>query len=134
MLTQVPKRKQRQIGRALKAIFAQESAAEAKVKAHRFSEEHRKSLPQAVNVLQRGLGDSLTYCQYPEKHWRSIRTNNPLERLLREVKRRLRVVGAFPNVDSAVMLATARLKWTEESTWSQRRYLDMEAESQAAVA
>jgi len=134
VLTQVPKRKQRQIGRAMKAIFAQESEAEAKAKAHRFAEEHAKMLPQAVRVLQRGMKDAVTYYNYPEKHWRNIRTNNPLERLLREVKRRLKVVGAFPNVESAVMLATARLKWTEESTWSQRRYLDMDAETQVEVA
>ena len=53
---------------------------------------------------------------------------------VREVKRRLKVVGTFPNVESALMLATARLKWTQESTWSQKRYLGMSEDQGEAVA
>ena len=47
---------------------------------------------------------------FPEEHWRRIRTNNPLERLLREIRRRTRVVGAFPDDQSALNLAAARLR------------------------
>jgi len=134
ILTKVPKRKQHQIARALKAIFAQESYDEARVKAKQFMDRHQKSLPAAVRVLRRGLEESLTYFRYPEKHWVRIRTNNPLERLLREVKRRLKVVGTFPDVESALTLATARLKWTQEVTWSQKRYLNMEPQTEDGVA
>lgn len=62
---------------------------------------------------------------YPREHWRSIRTNNPLERLMREIRRRTRVVGAFPDGDSAVMLAGARLRHVSGTKWGLRRYLDM---------
>ncbi len=134
VLTRVPKRKQKQVARAIEAIFAQESFDEAEAKARRFIAEHEKTLPGAVKILRSGLGEALTYYQYPETHWSRIRTNNPLERLLREVKRRLKVVGTFPDVESALMLATARLKWTQETTWSQKRYLCMSEEQSGAVA
>ena len=90
---------------------------EAEAKARRFIGEHERALSSATKVLREGLSDALTFYQYPSQHWPRIRTNNPLERLLREVKRRLKVVGSFPDVESALMLATARLKWTQESTW-----------------
>ena len=107
---------------------------EARAKAKQFTDHYQKSLPAAVRVLKKGLEESLTYFRYPAKHWSRIRTNNPLERLLREVKRRLKVVSVFPDVESALMLATARLKWTQERTWSQKRYLGMEPESGEGVA
>ena len=87
-----------------------------------------------MRTLRQGLREALTYYQFPEAHWTRIRTNNPLERLLREVKRRLKVVDTFPDVESALMLATARLKWTQESTWSQKRYLAMSEDQAGAVA
>lgn len=133
VLTQVPRKKQKSVAAALKAIFAQESETEARAKAARFMEQNAKRLPQAVKTLRGGLSDALTYYRYPEGHWRRIRTNNPLERLLLEVKRRLKVVGAFPDPESALMLAVARLKWMQESQWGSRRYLDMEGDEMAAA-
>ena len=61
----------------------------------------------------------------PAKHWRKIRTNNALERLLREIRRRTRVVGVFPDGESALNLAAARLRYMAGSAWSTRRYLNM---------
>jgi len=69
--------------------------------------------------------ETLTYYKYPEPYWVRIRTNNAMERLLKEVRRRTRVVGAFPDGKSALMLATARVRWVSERRWSDRRYLDM---------
>ncbi len=54
--------------------------------------------------------ETLTYYAFPAEHWRRIRTNNPLERILREIRRRTRVVGAFPDGQSALKLAAARLR------------------------
>ena len=68
----------------------------------------------------------LTYYAFPEEHWRRIRTNNPLERLLREIRRRTRVVGAFPDGQSALNLAAARLRHVAGTAWSSKRYLNME--------
>jgi transposase-like protein len=73
----------------------------------------------------RGL-DTLAYYGFPEEHWRRIRTNNPLERILREIRRRTRVVGPFPDGESALNLAAARLRHIAGSEWSAKRYLSME--------
>ncbi len=62
---------------------------------------------------------------YPREHWRSIHTNNPLERVMREIRRRTRVVGAFPDGNSALMLVAARLRHVASTKWGTRRYLDM---------
>ena len=77
-------------------------------------------LPEACSVLEEGLEDTLTFYSYPRSHWRHIRSNNPLKRLFREVRRRTRVVGAFPDLTSCLMLACARLKWTEERLWGEK--------------
>src|SRR5262245_21932321 len=62
----------------------------------------------------------------PRRHWRRVRTNNPLERILREICRRTRVVGAFPDGQSALNLAAARLTHIAGSDWSTKRYLSMD--------
>ena len=66
--------------------------------------------------------ETLTYYGFPEEHWRRIRTNNPLERILREIRRRTRVVGAFPDGH----LAAARLRHIAGTAWSTKRYLNIE--------
>ncbi len=66
------------------------------------------------------------YYTFPEEHWRRIRTNNPLERILREIKRRTKVVGAFPDGNSALNLAAARLRHIAGRQWSAKRYLNMQ--------
>ncbi len=72
------------------------------------------------------MAETLTYYSFPEEHWRRIRTNNPLERILREIRRRTRVVGAFPDGESALNLAAARLRHVAGTEWSTKRYLSME--------
>jgi transposase-like protein len=67
-----------------------------------------------------------TYYAFPEEHWRRIRTNNPLERILREIRRRTRVVGAFPDGQSALNLAAVRLRHIAGTAWSIKRYLNIE--------
>ena len=69
--------------------------------------------------------ETLTYYHFPREHWRRLRTNNPLERILREVRRRTRVVGAFPDGNSALMLVAARLRHIAGTKWGTRRYLRM---------
>jgi transposase-like protein len=72
-----------------------------------LAESAAESFPDAA--WQRCV-ETLTYYGFPEEHWRRIRTNNPLERLLRKIRRRTRVVGAFPDGQSALNLAAARLR------------------------
>ena len=79
----------------------------------------------AAKVVRAGVGETLTYTGFPPEHWRRIRTNNGIERVKREIRRRTRVVGTFPDGNSALMLVTARLKYIAENEWGKRRYLDM---------
>jgi len=67
----------------------------------------------------------LSYYSMPSEHRRCLRTNNPLERLMREIRRRTRVVGAFPDGKSALMLVAARLRHVAATKWGTKRYLQM---------
>ena len=71
------------------------------------------------------FAETLAYTEFPPEHWHRIRTNNGIERINREIGRRTRVVGTFPDGNSALMLVTARLKYIAEHEWGMRRYPDM---------
>lgn len=66
---------------------------------------------EAAKVVREGFAETLAYCEMPLEHWRRIRMNNAIERLNREIRRRTRVVGTFPDEKSALMLVAARLKY-----------------------
>tara|TARA_R110000868_G_scaffold328267_1_gene589149 strand:- start:257 stop:868 length:612 start_codon:yes stop_codon:yes gene_type:complete len=83
-------------------------------------------LGKAAELVERAVDETLTYYAVPEEHWRGIRTNNPLERIMREIRRRTRVVGAFPDGNSALNLAAARLRHIAGTHWSTKRYLNMD--------
>lgn len=126
VLAKVPKSKRSQVAAMLKAIHAQESreASDEKAVAVASKLEELK-LTEAAKVLRNGVTETLTYTAFPMEHWKKIRTNNAIERLNREVRRRTRVVGTFPDGKSALMLVTARLKYVADSEWGSRRYLDV---------
>lgn len=67
-----------------------------------------------------------TYMDFPTEHWSRIRTNNLTERVNREIHRRTRAIGAFPDGNSALMLVCARLRHVAASEWGSKRYMDME--------
>ena len=124
-LAKVPKSKRSQVAAMLKAVHAMESreASAAKAEAVAADLESMK-LKEAAKVVRDGYAETLTYCEMPREHWRRIRTNNAIERLNREIRRRTRVVGMFPDGESALMLVAARLKYVADSEWGSRRYLD----------
>ena len=97
-----------------------------------------QKLPQAAKKVKEGIHETLTYYDFPSAHWRRIRTNNLLERILREVRRRTRVVGAFPDGNSAIMLVASRLRHIAGTRWGMMRYLNMklltESKSEDEVA
>ena len=82
-------------------------------------------LKEAAKVVRGGHAETLACCEMPREHWRCIRTNDAIERLNREIRRRTRVVGTFPDGKSALMLVAARLKYVADSEWGSRRYLDV---------
>src|SRR5262245_8395808 len=108
-------------------IHAGEDIAAAREKANRVIEKLRGlRLSRAAELVETAVEETLTYYAFPEEHWRRIRTNNPLERILREIRRRTRVVGAFPDGQSALNLAAARLRHIAGTAWSTKRYLNIE--------
>ena len=128
VLSKVPPTHREWASAALKAIFAMESRASALAKAETVaSEMETRKLRAAANCLREGIGETTTYLldEYPAEHRRRIRTNNMIERLNREIRRRTRVVGSFPDGRSALMLVCARIRYVTANEWSTRRYLDM---------
>lgn len=94
----VPKSKIRDVAAMLKAIHAQEDRQAARRKAEDVVEKLRAmKLPKAADLVAASIEETLSYMPFPSEHWRRIRTNNPLERVMKEIRRRTRVVGAFPD-------------------------------------
>lgn len=122
----VPRAKVKEVMAMLKAIHAQEDreAAEKKV-ADVVAKLRSMKLAKAARTVEEGASETLSYMQFPREHWTRIRTNNPLERIMREIRRRTRVVGAFPDGNSALMLVAARLRHVAGTKWGTRKYLDM---------
>jgi putative transposase len=126
VLTVVPTSKSREVVAMLKAIHAQEDHAAAEKKAADVvTKLQGMKLAKAAKIIEEGVTETLSYMAFPREHWTRIRTNNPLERLMREIRRRTRVVGAFPDGRSALMLVAARLRHVAGTRWGTRKYLDM---------
>ena len=123
----VPHSKIRTVSMMLKAIHSQESKESARAKAKEVSRklcEMRLSL--AAKKVDDGIEETLTFMEFPSEHWSRIRTNNMLERVNRELKRRTRAIGAFPDGQSALMLVCARLRHVVASEWGTKRYMNMD--------
>ena len=88
----------------------------------------KKEFPVSIGSAMRNINDieeTLTYCDFPSEHWTRIRTNNVIERLNREIRRRTRVVGCFPDGNSALMLVCARLRHVAGTQWGNKKYMNM---------
>ena len=122
----VPKSKVKNVAKMLKAIHAQESKKASREKAAAVVTELKAmKLPEAAKKVEAGIEETLTYCDFPSEHWTKIRTNNAIERLNREIRRRTRVVGAFPDGNSARMLVCARLRYVVGTQWGSKKYMNM---------
>ena len=137
VMSVVPKGKVKEVMAMLKAIHAQEDRQAAREKAQLVVDKLTASrLGQAAATVRDGVEETLSYMSFPREHWTRIRTNNVLERIMREIRRRTRVVGNFPDGNSAVMLVAARLRHIAGTRWGRRAYLDMDRlreEKQAEV-
>ena len=121
-----PRRCMKLVAKMLKAIHAQESKDAAREKAKQVAESLRAmKLPEAAKKVEDGIDETLSYMDFPYEHWIRIRTNNVIERLNREIRRRARVVGTFPDGNSALMLACARLRHVAGTQWGSKKYMNM---------
>src|SRR5271155_3495546 len=128
-----PKGRAKDVAAMLKAIHAQEDRPAAHAKADQVVEKlQAMKLRQAADIVRGGIGETLTYMSFPREHWARIRTNNVLERIMREIRRRTRVVGNFPDGNAAMILVAARLRHIAGTKWGDRVYLDMSRLREAA--
>jgi len=123
----VPRGKVRTVAMMPKAIHAQENKEAARLKASQVAEALKKmNLKAAAKKVEDSIDETLTFMDFPSQHWTRIRTNNTLERLNREIKRRTRAIGAFPDGNSALMLVCARLRHVAGTDWGTKRYMNMD--------
>ena len=114
------------IAKMLKAIHAQENKKAAREKAKAVVAQLKEmKLKEAARKVEDNIEETLTYCDFPYEHWARIRTNNVIERLNREIRRRTRVVGTFPDGNSALMLVCARLRHVAGTQWGNKKYMNM---------
>jgi putative transposase len=126
VFSHVPNAKVRDVAAMLKAIHAQENREAAEAKATDVvSKLKAMKLRAAAELVQNAIHETLTFFAYPPQHWLKLKTNNPMERLLKEARRRTKVVGAFPDGHSALMLVSARLRHVSATTWGTRKYMNM---------
>lgn len=127
LLTHVPKSHQPMVLAAVKAIFVRTSQADAREALDEVAKLLDSKCPKASELLRAMAEDVLAYMVFPQEHWRQLHSTNPLERLNREIRRRTRVVGIFPNTTSLLRLVTMLLaeqddEWqaSEKAYFSQR--------------
>jgi len=127
ILCDVPRNRAKEVGSWLKAIFAQEDKGACRKKAQEVAQRLKDTkLKSAAATLENGIEETLTYAGFPREHWLRIRSNNGIERMNREIRRRTNAVGCFPDGNSALMLVCARLRHVSASAWGVKNYLNME--------
>ena len=82
------------------------------------------NLNKVAEFVESTVEETLSYMNFPYEHWTRLRTNNALERIMKEIRRRTRVIGAFPDGYSAMMLVGARLRHISTTKWGTRQYLN----------
>jgi transposase-like protein len=126
VFSHVPRGKMREVAAMLKAIHAQESREAAENKSGDVVRKLKAmKLKAAAELIENSIHEKFSYFAYPPQHWLKIKTNNPMERLLKETRRRTKVVGAFPDGNSALMLVAARLRHFSSTAWGTRKYMNM---------
>jgi putative transposase len=127
VFSHVPNAKVQEVAAMMKAIHAQENREAALAKATDVVKTLKQmKLRRASELVESNMAETLTCYGYPSQHWLKIRTNNPMERLLKEARRRTKVVGAFRDGQSALMLVAARLRHISTTSWGLRKYMNMD--------
>ena len=126
LLTRVPKAQQAMAASLVRSIFAQTTPDEVWAQHGRVVEQLDKTFPKAAQMLEEAAPDVLAFCAVPKEHWKQIWSNNPLERLNKEVRRRTDVVGIFPNQEAIIRLVGAVLAEQNDEWAVARRYMGAE--------
>jgi putative transposase len=126
-LALVPKSATQLVAATIRTVFAQPDAASAREQWRRVADNFRSRFPRLAGLLDEAEADVLAYLTFPQAHWRQIWSNNPLERLNKEVKRRTDVVGIFPN-GAAVLRLVGMILAEQHDEWQvSKRYFSAES-------
>jgi putative transposase len=126
-LALVPKTAAQMVAATIRTVFVQPDAAAAREQWRRVADSFRSRFPRLAALLDEAEADVLAYLTFPPEHWRQIWSNNPLERLNKEIKRRTDVVGIFPNAAAVVRLVGAVLAEQHDEWQVSRRYFSAES-------
>jgi putative transposase len=127
MLSHTPKAAQHLVGALVKGIFTQPNEELARKHLREAVTSLESKFPRPAALLEEAEADILAYMAFPREHWRQIHSTNPLERLNKEIKRRIDVVGIFPNRASVIRLVGAVLAEQNDEWAAGRRYFSLES-------
>jgi transposase-like protein len=125
LLTRVPKSAQSFVATMVRSIYQQPSAAEVRAQHGRVVAQLAERFPEAAQLLADAAADILAFTAFPLAHWRQVWSNNPLERLNKEIRRCTDVVGIFPNRPAILRLVGAVLAEQHDEWAVSRRYMTM---------
>lgn len=131
--TKVPKSSQDLVGTCLRTIFAQPDRKSVYAQHQAVVEQLDERFPEAAEMLDEAREEILAFSSFPKANWRQIWSNNPLERLNREVRRRSDVVGIFPNRSAVMRLIGAVLSEQHDEWQVSRRYMSLESLAKAKM-
>jgi len=126
-LSHVPKASAMMVAATIRTVFAQPDAGSAREQWRRVTDSFRSRFPRLAELMDDAETDVLAYTTFPVEHWKQIWSNNPLERLNKEIKRRTNVVGIFPNPDSIVRLVGSVLSEQHDEWQVSKRYFSAES-------
>ncbi len=126
-LALVPKTAAQMVAATIRTVFVQPDVPSAREAWRRVADGFRGKWPRLAALLDEAEVDVLAYLTFPPEHWRQIWSNNPLERLNKEIKRRTDVVGIFPNTAAVVRLVGAVLAEQHDEWQVSRRYFSAES-------
>jgi putative transposase len=133
VLTKVARSAQPMVAALVRSIFAQGSRDEAWAQHERVVRQLQDRFPEASELLASAREDILAFTAFPQAHWKQVWSNNPLERLNKEVRRRTDVVGIFPNRAAIIRLVGAVLSEQHDEWAVARRYMSVESLAKARV-
>jgi transposase-like protein len=133
LLTRVPKSAGPFVATLVRSIFMQPDADAAWAQFHRVLEQLEELFPAAAEMLEAAAEEILAFTAFPQAHWRQIWSNNPQERLNKEIRRRTDVIGIFPNRDAAIRLIGAVLAEQHDEWQVVRRYMGTETLAKARL-
>jgi transposase-like protein len=131
LLTRVPKSAQSFVATMVRTIFAQPDAATVHEQHARIVDQLATRFPDAAALLDEAAADLLAFTAFPKEHWRQVWSNNSLERLNKEIRRRTDVVGIFPDRAAIIRLVGAVLAEQNDEWAVARRYMSAESIAKA---